>query len=313
MPHTQRKIRIDRTLGIITIVITLSIGLMFGLKLILGNSYVQRPAFVKIHVTTKDLTEEKKVVENLLNTKIDLSKATEDMITKFNEKKDELTKINTAEVSYEDLVTKRKAFELIIYDINLYNKASDDLKPKLKIENGVHYINDILLVNKKNPLPESYKPLENPTARNAILKLIEKMEEENLNISRNYIGYRDYESQKILYEEKFKLDGKKEADSIVERPGYSEHQSGLGFSLLSKSERLLGLLDADQEAIDWLQENADKYGFILRYPKDKEAITGYSYRPWRIRYVGETIAKEIKEKNLTLEEYLGVEGGEYTD
>lgn len=264
-----------------------------------------------MHAVTKDLKEEKKVIDKLLQQKVDLEKINDDLKQKWNDKKADLKKAYDENSKYEDLKAKRKAFELITYDVMTYSTLDDSMREKFKTENGVHYVNDILIVNKKNPLPESYKPLENPTARNAILKLIEKMEEENLSVSRNYIGYRDYEAQAIIYEEKFKLDGQKNADLLVERPGYSEYQTGLGFSLLSKSEKLLGLVVSDKKAIDWLAENAYKYGFIVRYPEGKEKITGYGYRPWRLRYVGEEIAKEIKEKNLTLEEYLGVEGGDY--
>ena len=87
-------------------------------------------------------------------------------------------------------------------------------------------------------------------------------------------------------------------------PGSSEHQTGLAFDVafIRNNEYSLIALETDPE-IKWLLKNAYKYGFILRYPKDKENITGYSYEPWHYRFVGIKLAKMLYKNNLTLEEY----------
>lgn len=90
-------------------------------------------------------------------------------------------------------------------------------------------------------------------------------------------------------------------DGIAARAGHSEHQTGLAFDVGSGLESF-----GNTAAGKWLETNCHKYGFIIRYPKYKELITGYNYEPWHIRYVGIEVATEIMENNLTLEEFLGV-------
>ena len=115
-------------------------------------------------------------------------------------------------------------------------------------------------------------------------------------------GYRSYNFQSTLYNNYVKIDGVKEADTYSARPGYSEHQ--LGYSLDLTNAKNVGFRDFDKtKEYEWLSKNAYKYGFILRYPKDKEYITGYMYESWHYRYVGDDIAKYIYENNLTYEEY----------
>jgi len=96
-----------------------------------------------------------------------------------------------------------------------------------------------------------------------------------------------------------------EAVRLTERyvalPGYSEHHTGLAVDMHSMTSAEVSF--ADTEEFRWLCENAPKYGFILRYPKGKEDITGYAFEPWHFRYVGQC-AVEIANSGLTLEEYL---------
>lgn len=168
------------------------------------------------------------------------------------------------------------------------------------------YVNGILIVNKKHPLPKDYAPMENPEAKQQLQKMIQDMQKEGLNVSNHYSGYRSYEYQKNLYESYVNAYGKKEADTFSARAGYSEHQSGLAFDLLSNDGNLI----ETQPEANWIEENAHLYGFIVRYQKGKEEISGYMAEPWHIRYIGEK-ATEIWKLNVTLEEYLGVEGGGY--
>ena len=169
-----------------------------------------------------------------------------------------------------------------------------------------------MVVNKKHKLPADYNPGENPIAGEKVRKLIQKMQELGFSISNQYSGFRSYEYQTQLYQNYVNKDGKEAADTYSARPGYSEHQTGLAFDILNRSGGLLGENSQDEKAIEWLHSHAHEYGFIVRFQEGKEAITGYQAEAWHLRYVGD-IAEQIYTSKLTLEEYLGVEGGNYAD
>ncbi len=114
--------------------------------------------------------------------------------------------------------------------------------------------------------------------------------------------YRSYQRQNTLYTNYVNADGVKNADTYSARPGYSEHQTGLAMDLGTASNNNIGDFENSKE-FQWVKENAHKYGFILRYPKGKEYITGYMYEPWHYRYVGVEAASYIYEHNITYEEY----------
>ena len=111
-----------------------------------------------------------------------------------------------------------------------------------------------------------------------------------------FSGYRSFEKQEKIW-------SNNPNENYVAKPGYSEHQTGLAIDVSRKDIGLTKNFKNTKE-YQYLKNNAYKYGFIIRYPEDKEYITGYLFEPWHLRYVGEDIAKEIYEHNLTLEEYL---------
>lgn len=172
---------------------------------------------------------------------------------------------------------------------------------------GLKYVKGILIANKKFALPSSYAPGENPEAVQALRNMIADMRKDGLDISDSYSGYRSYSHQSALYWGYVASYGQAQADTFSARPGHSEHQTGLTFDLQHSSS---GLVRGDRESL-WVASNAHKYGFIIRYPAGKEAITGYIHEPWHIRYVGKNHALAIYRAGLTLEEYLGVPGGGY--
>ena len=114
-------------------------------------------------------------------------------------------------------------------------------------------------------------------------------------------AFRDYDYQVQLYNQYLLQESKEVVDTYSSRPGFSDHQTGLACDILSAGYNLDTF--EESKACEWLKENADKYGFVLRYPEDKEDITGYMYESWHYRYVGESAAKYIKENNLTYDEY----------
>ncbi len=116
-------------------------------------------------------------------------------------------------------------------------------------------------------------------------------------------GYRSYEYQQKIFDNLYNEKGE-EAYKFVALPGTSEHQTGLAFDYcLFINGVYTDDINDYQEETKWIHNNCYKYGFILRYPKGKEDITGYNYEPWHLRYVGNEISKIIFEKNITLEEY----------
>ena len=122
-------------------------------------------------------------------------------------------------------------------------------------------------------------------------------------------GYRSYDFQVTLYNRYVQQQGQAAADTQSARPGYSEHQTGLAADLGGTSNpscNVEAFYGTTAES-NWLAANADKYGFIVRYPQDKTPITGYTYEPWHVRYIGTELSTELQDKNIqTLEEFFGL-------
>lgn len=188
---------------------------------------------------------------------------------------------------------------------------------KLGLENG-----NLILVNKQNFLERDYIPKNlvevKYFAKNrsrAGRKMVKRagehfnlLSEEAMKSGYEIVvttAYRDYDFQNNLYSSYVKNHGKALADRFSAKPGSSEHQTGLVADVSSPSVNYELTEDyINTKEGKWLEENAHRFGFIIRYPKDKEDITGYMYEPWHIRYVGKEIATEIFEKDLTLEEFF---------
>lgn len=137
----------------------------------------------------------------------------------------------------------------------------------------------------------------------ALQKLFAAGERENV-ILKAVSGYRSYARQKAIYDSNVSKRGATETDKVSAKPGASEHQTGLTVDVSSDAVGC-ALEERFGETPDgkWLAANCHKYGFIIRYPKHKSGITGYSYEPWHIRYVGRKLATHLYKHGLTLEEY----------
>ncbi len=171
---------------------------------------------------------------------------------------------------------------------------------------GLTYIQDILIVNKKYGLPQDYAPGVDPVAQEHVNALLQEMQNQGLDVGWTTSNFRSYEYQTQLYNNYVATYGQEAADTFSARPGFSEHQTGLAFDLTTSTGELI---TAPTEA-QWLLDHAAEYGFIVRYQEGKEAITGYQAEPWHLRYIGER-AQEIANSGLTLEEFLGAESGDY--
>ncbi len=176
-----------------------------------------------------------------------------------------------------------------------------------KLPKKATYFHGILVVSKQYPLPANFAPGENVEARDAFEELNAAALLDGFHFNA-FSTYRSYDRQVALYDAYVKRDGKDAADTYSARPGYSEHQSGLAFDIgeVGNEEDFADNKFGETEAGKWIAENAHKYGFIMRYPEEKEEVTGYMHESWHFRYVGKKIATEIYNKNETLEEYLGI-------
>ncbi len=212
-------------------------------------------------------------------------------------------------------------------------EENKDLQSKLKQQKAVEAAAvlskeepdnwELVLVNNDYPLDKEYQPelaeiLEGRSVDARIAEDTKQMlEDAQAGGLKMYVcsAYRSYDDQKTVFNETMQnwvnqgsslLDAYDETKKSVAIPGYSEHATGLALDITSEDYQELDDKQADTAESKWLAENCYKYGFILRYPPDKADITGIIYEPWHYRYVGKEAAKEMKEKNVTLEEYLGV-------
>lgn len=178
------------------------------------------------------------------------------------------------------------------------------------------------LVNKTHPLQNSYAPddlvtIEVPTvlqnsevnqlrkgAAEALKELFTGAEKDGYKLYARS-GYRSYKTQQALFADYVSREGEVAANRYSARAGQSEHQTGLAMDVTSDSVSK-GLTEqfGETEEGRWLAEKAHLYGFIIRYPKGQEGITGYIYEPWHIRYLGVELATKVFESGLTYEEYL---------
>lgn len=177
---------------------------------------------------------------------------------------------------------------------------------------GVTYVDGVVIANKTYSLPSNFAP-NNLVAINGYIKVVDYVKDAFLSLSSDAkaiglniyasSGYRSYSNQKYIYENYVSMDGKENADRYSARAGYSEHQTGLAIDV----NTIDMTFDNTSESV-WLRENAYKYGFIIRYPKGKEEITGYMYEPWHIRYVGKELSNKLYKDGsyITLEEYYGI-------
>lgn len=170
---------------------------------------------------------------------------------------------------------------------------------------GVFYKDGILIASKTYCLPADYAPGESWEARSAFESMAEDARNQGIELTA-FSTYRDYATQERIYNRYVQADGQAAADRYSAKPGCSEHQTGLAFDIggPDSSRWAETTFDGTREAI-WLEQNAHKYGFILRYPPGKEHITGYMAESWHYRYVGSR-ATDIYNSGLTLEEYLGI-------
>ncbi len=177
----------------------------------------------------------------------------------------------------------------------------------------------LILVNKQNVLDKAYPSADSlvntkvrktsSSARQvrdiveeALVAMFDAAEADGVKLYL-HSAYRSYRNQAVMYENRLKSVGKD--DGVVQLQGASDHQTGMGFDVISKAwiGNKFNEKFAETKEAQWMAENAPRFGFIIRYPKGKTDVTGIMYEPWHLRYVGAEVAEYMTEQGLTLEEF----------
>ena len=250
-----------------------------------------------IYVVNKNYEMENSNLIAIMKEKYFIKENMDRYVTYFQEVKDNY---DSKETLFEEVVSNVNS--KIDYDFYTNVEDTDTSKGILMLVNKYHklsstYIpNDLVTIDSKygSTLQMSKKVYE------AFKLMWEDAKKEGLTIYARS-PYRSYTTQKGLYENYASKDGYDKADTYSARAGFSEHQTGLAIDVVA-SDNNLGTFENSKE-FTWMQQNAYKYGFILRYPEGKEYLTGYMYESWHYRYVGVDVATQIYNEGITFEEY----------
>lgn len=244
---------------------------------------------------------------------------------KSTEKTAEKTAASTATKASTSVTGSQYKDRYIDADGMLQFEAGDNYVQKKSAEKDTPWY--LLLVNDWNPMEEGYdeqvtmKTVDRKAVNNSqkvdarmyddLMKMLDAGKKYNIGVQSSY---RSYATQKRLYNNKVTYYKgiysdpvviQSKAGEVVKRPGFSEHNTGLAVDLYGSGDHSLTESFAKTEAYKWLMANCADYGFILRFPKGKESVTGVIYEAWHFRYVGDAeIAHEIMDNGLCLEEYL---------
>ena len=284
------------TIGIICLVKTINYHKTYEYKLLkVGYSKEEIIELDKLNSKTKDyllsieyndevvpLTKQKYFIENNLKKYLDYSK---------NNKKDLTDIVAIINVgSNNDWYTNTKKTDISKNELMLTNKF-------YSLDNSYNSDN-MVKVSKEYSYGEN-QMLTNATF-DAFLNMFKAAKKEDLTLIINS-SYRSYESQEKIYNDYKNKQGEEFANKIAAKAGFSEHQTGMAIDIQTYGSNASTFETFDE--FKWLKDNAHKYGFILRYPKDKEYLTGYEYESWHYRYVGIDAATYIYENNITFDEY----------
>ena len=301
--------KLNKKTIIAVIIILLFVGIGIGIYLYMQYLNSNKYKLKQIGYQDNELTElleikDEKIMEKILNSNYD--KNTYNIIKEkyfIFDNYDRYFKYlnNYPETSFNDVIS--------IVNVNRDNDYYTNV-----VETDTS--KDILmLVNKYNHLSNEYEPddIENISikyayANNSVRKEVNEhfvemckaAKEQGLTLIANST-YRNYEKQESIYNSYVSKKGQEYADQYAARPGYSEHQTGLTIDIITYNTK--GEDFENTEEFKWLVDNSYKYGFILRYPKDKEYLTGYAYESWHYRYLGLEMAKKVHDENITYDEY----------
>lgn len=289
----KKKLKTKNFLVFIIIIILIITSIIYGITKSKSNN-TDSKGMNKIE--NKDKVNNTKELTELEKAKKDLDYYKDEYENDYKEYREK-----NKDLSIEKVITNVNIG--LNYDYYTHTKATKNLNT------------NTILVNKYNYLTEDYVPENLQTvdkkyssktlqlvdyAKEAFEELSEAAAKENYTVLA-MSSYRSYQYQYNLYNRYVSTDGVEAADTYSARPGYSEHQTGLAVDVYNGKEDFTNFEKTKE--YNWMQDNAYKFGFILRFPKDKVLETGYQYESWHYRYVGKEIAKYIHDNNLCFEEY----------
>lgn len=303
----KKHIRIKKMFWVVLIVIVLIVIGLFSYKkyydyihssayLLEEKGYTEKE--IDKALTNKDLVtlllerDYNKSIIDIVNTKYYIAKN----LDKYLEYKAKYT-----ETSYSDVI----AIINVQANVDWYSnsKEADATKGNLILVNKFHYLNEDYEIDDLTDMSLMYafsgKKIKSEVY-DAFKSMSNAAKAESLTIVANS-AYRTYTYQKNTYNNIKNTKGKTYADNYAARPGFSEHQTGLAIDVSTLNSTMEDFEQSNE--FKWLEEHASEYGFILRYPKGKEYLTGYNYESWHYRYVGEKVAKQIKKEGITFDEY----------
>ena len=210
---------------------------------------------------------------------------------------------DNAEIDGSGSVVVKKDFEQI--DCERGTIKTHITPPERVVKDGVTTVGGVVIANKAIKLPPEFgSHLSLDEVEPEVYAALQEMSAAAGHWYVNRSGYRSYWYQQSTFQNNVDLFGFERADMLSSRAGHSEHQTGLTMDLDSFDQNYGTTPDGK-----WLADNCWRFGFIIRYPKGKEHITGYEYEPWHVRYLGKSTANLVYHSGLTLEEFLNVEGG----
>lgn len=213
---------------------------------------------------------------------------------------------------------KKKEYNKIVQLVNVEmhidwldnQKETDTSKNELMLVNRIYGLSEDFVPSDLVDVPTQYAYSGKKLSESVLNKVIELI---NAAKEVNYTfviadGYRSYADQKDIYDSYSNYYGISETDTFVARPGHSEYQTGMTFDL-KPYNKVIDDVSTNEEYL-WLRDNAHKFGFIFRFNKEHEALTGFPSANWRLRYVGEDAATIIYNEGICFEEYYAYFVGE---
>lgn len=300
--------------NIFILLVILVIGLIFGIKKYKEYKYHQTNLY-KLTQVGYTLDESKLIVDKLNNENETyfVNNEKNDYVLDIIKEKYFLEKYLYEYLDYKKENKKTSNTDVVAIVNVRANKEWYD--PKTVRETDLSKGN-LILVNKFNYLKNDYEPSNitsldlsysydnnrvSKETSDAYLEMAKAAKKDNISLMANS-SFRTYDRQEAVYKEFYYSKGVNYADKYAARAGYSEHQTGLAIDIFTSGRSTTSDFDTS-DAFKWLQTNAHKYGFILRYPKDKEYLTGYNYESWHYRYLGVETATKVYESGLTYDEY----------
>ena len=252
------------------------------IEIILNKTDIVDIALSEYNTNLVKLVTNKYFMINRLNRYLNYSK--ENTNTEVN-RVVSIVNANMDKEIYTDIKTVFQNDNLVI--VNRFYKLESAAKPNDLKNVSVQYAYDGHMLKEE--------------ANAAYVKMAKAAKNNGITLIAN-VSYRSYEDQENTYNNFRARYGQSKADELAARAGHSEHQTGLALNITTRlKEGETGF--EDTEAYTWLLNNANKYGFILRYPEGKEDITGFTFEPGHFRYVGIDIATQIYNENITFDEY----------